>query len=1056
MKRILSLLIILLALFFLTLYLILREADLSLGPAQPQPREQQEIEAAINQAIQSTTEGIPVFQLYETQIEDILISRDGNWATAWLTPLDPTNGQVIPTEPGLALLERTETGWEVYLPGDPEWLAISQAMPAELLSEDEKDEWLQKASLNLEALALGTFSGYRLPWAGGETRSLTQSVGHDRYTPSGNAHFAFDFTTGGYPSGLYNVHASRAGVVSRVRWTQANGDPASPGNYIVLEDTSTSPTTYQLYLHFAKDSIPPELRVPGVPVSQGQFLGVADDTGVSTGNHLHFMVHTNPTSYWGTSVDITFDEVGINGGRPRINSDLPYCKSSDICVNTQTSYVSGNYPSADHTPPAGVIVSPQQNSIFGAAVNQVQGWAVDSESGIASIQLIARYDGSWHPVGSPFSSSPFTVSWDVCADQVPDGPISLALQLRDLANNQANNLPGLVHLIKSYSCPVTPTTCQPSASQVALFADPDYSGSCVVLNAGSYTSSGLGSVGAHNTASILVGSSVRSTLFSEDSFGGRSETLITNDSNLSDNRIGKDTATSLIIQAGSSLPSVPIHTWPDDGATYPSEASLSLSWKDAGGGAQFQARLMSGSTQVAISPWQSETAWHLNAIQPGSLTWQVKARNSAGESGWSGPAALHIQVSSPTLPTPLTPPITDNMESQALPWTASNNWDISNLRNHTSGGSLSWAYDTNATQGYDTGSPNSGYLTSPRINLPAGSQYYLRFWYLAETEGSGIHWDQRWVQVSVDDGPFSNLFQLSEDVPNTWHRSPPIPLSAYGGHIVRFRFYFTTLDNRYNYYLGWFIDDFEITANAPAACSDADNTPVQARQLQYGGSFSEVICPEGDIDFYKFSANAGDQVGVRLTAQSAGSSLDSYLYLLDTNGLSILAENDDQVLYDRTDSALAYRVLRPGIYFLKIRAWDHPTSGGSGYPYTIQLFRDTLKPSANFIYPSGNDRLPLEPVILRVNASDQDSGISRVQFFWHGSDWVNSNWIYLGEDWDGTDGWTSPEFDVGGVSDAKSLGFFARVFDWAGNWTDIGFWNQKPAVINLPFIIKPQ
>ncbi len=1056
MKRILSLLIILLALFFITLYFIFREADLTLGPVSPQPREQEEIENAILQEIEQTTEGIPVFQLYNTQIDDILVSRDGNWATAWLTPIDPDNGQIVPTEPGLVILLRIEDEWKVYLPSDSQWLEASQSIPSELLNDEEKDDWLQKASLNLEALALGTFTGYRLPWAGGETRSMTQSVGHDRYTPSGNAHFAFDFATGGYPSGMYNIHASRAGVLTRVRWTQANGDPASPGNYLVLEDTSTSPTTYQLYLHFAKDSIPPELRVPGVAVAQGQFLGVADDTGVSSGNHLHFMVHTNPTSYWGTSVDITFDDVGINGGRPRISSDLAYCKSSDICNTTQTSYVSGNYLSPDHTPPGGVIVSPQQNTVLGAALNQIRGWAFDTESGLASIQLIARYDGTWHPIGNPFSSSPFTVTWDVCTNQVPDGPIGLALQLRDSANNQANNLPGLVHIFKSFSCPVSPSACQPNSSQVGLFADPDYKGSCVVLNAGSYTSAALGALSSDNTASILVGSGVRGTLFSDDSFVGRSETLILSDSNLSDNRIGKDTASSVIIQAVTSLPAIPVHVWPTAGLTYPSDATVSLSWRDTAGAAQFQARLMSGTTQVAISPWQSESAWHINTIPPGSYTWQVKAKNSAGESGWSNPASLIIQVSSPGLLTPINPPFTDNMESQTYPWVPSNYWDVSNLRNHTPGGSLSWGYDTNASQGYDTGVPNSGYLTSPRFNLPAGSQYYLRFWYSYETEGKEIHWDQRWVQISVDDGPFANLLQLSEDVPNTWHRSPSIPLSPYSGHTVRFRFYFTTLDNRFNNYLGWFIDDFEITANAPPACSDADNSPAQARQIQYGSQMSGDICPEGDIDYYKFTGNPGDQVGVKITAQTLGSNLDSYLYLLDTNGYSVLAENDDQVLYDRIDSALAYRILRPGTYYLKIRAWDHPTSGGTGYPYTIQLFRDNQKPIASFINPVGSDTLPLEPIILQVAASDVDSGISRVQFFWHDSDWVNSNWIYLGEDWDGDNGWNSPEFDVGSVSDARSIGFFARVFDWAGNWTDVGFWNHKPAVINLPIVIKPQ
>jgi hypothetical protein len=107
---------------------------------------------------------------------------------------------------------------------------------------------------------------------------------------------------------------------------------------------------------------------------------------------------------------------------------------------------------------------------------------------------------------------------------------------------------------------------------------------------------------------------------------------------------------------------------------------------------------------------------------------------------------------------------------------------------------------------------------------------------------------------------FANLLQLSEDVPNTWHRSSPIPLSPYGGHTVRFRFYFTTLDNRFNNYLGWFVDDFEITATAPPACIDADNSPAQARLIQYGSQMTGDICPGGDIDYYKFTGNPGDQV----------------------------------------------------------------------------------------------------------------------------------------------------------------------------------------------------
>ena len=114
---------------------------------------------------------------------------------------------------------------------------------------------------------------------------------------------------------MFDVHAAKSGTVKQAVWRHPNGDPNN-GNYLVLEDTTTNPTTYQLYLHLAQDSIPEAFRNIGAFVAQGDFLGVADDTGVSSGNHLHFHVHTYAYSYWGTSVDITFEDVSINGGRP--------------------------------------------------------------------------------------------------------------------------------------------------------------------------------------------------------------------------------------------------------------------------------------------------------------------------------------------------------------------------------------------------------------------------------------------------------------------------------------------------------------------------------------------------------------------------------------------------------------------------------------------------------------------------------------------------------------------------------------------------------------------
>ena len=391
------------------------------------------------------------------------------------------------------------------------------------------------------------------------------------------------------------------------------------------------------------------------------------------------------------------------------------------------------------------------------------------------------------------------------------------------------------------------------------------------------------------------------------------------------------------------------------------------------------------------------------------------------------------------------------MESSTSSWTHSNYWDRTSEDNHTPGGSISWMYDVSGENGYDTDSPNSGYLTSPSIQIPDNGDYYLRFWYNYETESQGTNWDQRLVQISTDGAPFENILQLADDVPNTWLQSPAIRLSAYAGQSIRVRFYFTTLDDKFNAYKGWYIDDFSVTSSPPPDCGDAENTPANATAIGYGSSIDGEICPGGDIDFYKFQGGAGDQIGAVVDAQVLGSNLDPYLFLIDEDGKSVLAENDDQIPSHRTDSFLSYRLQRDGIYYLKIKSWEHPTNGGEDQFYTLRLYEETEKPSAEFVYPV--DGTPITPgtITLKVAADDTISGISHVQFFWHSPDWQNSEWIVLGEDWDGRDGWNYV-FPGEEIPD----GFFARAYDWAGNTTGTGVWNYKAPIIYLPVIYAGQ
>jgi hypothetical protein len=125
---------------------------------------------------------------------------------------------------------------------------------------------------------------------------------------------------------------------------------------------------------------------------------------------------------------------------------------------------------------------------------------------------------------------------------------------------------------------------------------------------------------------------------------------------------------------------------------------------------------------------------------------------------------------------------------------------------------------------------------------------------------------------------------------------------------------------------------------APAACSDPhepNDTWAQATSISYGTTLSDPeICPAGDVDYYAFSGSAGDTISVDIDAQAIGSSLDSYLHLYDTDGVTQLTYNDDD---GGLDSYLEYTLPADGTYYLKVRDYSHPNEGGLDYFYNITL-----------------------------------------------------------------------------------------------------------------------
>jgi hypothetical protein len=94
-----------------------------------------------------------------------------------------------------------------------------------------------------------------------------------------------------------------------------------------------------------------------------------------------------------------------------------------------------------------------------------------------------------------------------------------------------------------------PPSCNNNSAQIALFVDPNYSGQCVVKEIGEYPNPGF--IGLPNDAisSIKVGSDVRAILCENDDYGGRCETLTSDDPNLGDNSIGDNQISSVKVES---------------------------------------------------------------------------------------------------------------------------------------------------------------------------------------------------------------------------------------------------------------------------------------------------------------------------------------------------------------------------------------------------------------------------------------------------------------------------------------------------------------------------
>jgi len=202
--------------------------------------------------------------LNDLTLDEIYFNSDHTQAMLWMATTDPETGEVIAREPStiLAVWDNTKQQWNLIFEKDSKFME-------DLAASDFKESELSAHFLEYDPHAVTsgvTYGGYYLPWQAGLTKRLTWSVGHTSCADS-YCLYAFDFAD--YT--MFPIAAAKAGYVYHFKDTCANGN-SSCTNSITIQDRTTSPYTYNIYLHIAKSSVPANIRQIGTYVFKGKRL----------------------------------------------------------------------------------------------------------------------------------------------------------------------------------------------------------------------------------------------------------------------------------------------------------------------------------------------------------------------------------------------------------------------------------------------------------------------------------------------------------------------------------------------------------------------------------------------------------------------------------------------------------------------------------------------------------------------------------------------------------------------------------------------------------------
>ncbi len=135
---------------------------------------------------------------------------------------------------------------------------------------------------------------------------------------------------------------------------------------------------------------------------------------------------------------------------------------------------------------------------------------------------------------------------------------------------------------------------------------------------------------------------------------------------------------------------------------------------------------------------------------------------------------------------------------------------------------------------------------------------------------------------------------------------------------------------------------FTVDLFAAAQEKEPNNSPGSGQKVTLPATLVGALGQTGDLDYFRFDARAGQQIGVQALTAVVGSKVDPYLRLTDSSG-RILAESSNGVL--------GFTCTAAGTYVLGIR--DREYRGGPGMHYRLHVGE---VPVVTAVFPLGLQR----------------------------------------------------------------------------------------------------